>query len=467
VSTRNEIGRRGALRLIGAAPLAVGFGLTGAGAARAAEQASRALRQAARGRPYQPKFFTPHEWDTVRVLVDLIIPRDERSGSATDAGVPEFMDFFLTDPLESDRSRENRQTAMRGGLAWIDAECRRRFGKDFVACAEGERTALLDEIAYSKGDEEDDEALRDPRGPRVRLRHGPHFFNSFRNLTASGFWSSKMGIEDLGYVGNTFVAEWQGPPAEVLRKLGLALLAAFLLGVGTAGAGGPGDWPIHDRTRPAPAAVDPGPAGPPAPAPADATVLFGGKDLSAWRTRKGGGPAGWKVENGYAEVVKGSGDIETVQGFGDCQLHVEWMSPSPAVGEDQDRGNSGVFLMGQYEVQVLDSYRSATYPDGQAAAIYGQYPPLVNASRPPGQWQTYDIAFRAPRFDADGKLLRPARLTVFHNGVLVQDAVELTGPTAHKARPPYKAHTAKLPIALQDHAHPVRFRNIWVRELAE
>ena len=123
------------------------------------------------------------------------------------------------------------------------------------------------------------------------------------------------------------------------------------------------------------------------------------------------------------------------------------MAPAPPVGQDQDRGNSGVFLMGRYEVQVLDSYQNATYPDGQAAAVYGQYPPLVNASRPPGQWQTYDIVFHAPRFDADGKVTRPARLTVLHNGVLVQDDVELTGPTAHKARPPYQAHPAKLPIS--------------------
>jgi hypothetical protein len=156
-----------------------------------------------------------------------------------------------------------------------------------------------------------------------------------------------------------------------------------------------------------------------------------------------------------------------VDGYGDCQLHIEWASPSPAVGEDQDRGNSGVFFHGQYEVQVLDSYQSATYPDGQAGALYGQYPPLVNASRAPGQWQSYDIVFRGPRFDPGGKLLRPARVTVFHNGVLVQENVELTGPTAHKTRPPYKAHPVKGPIALQDHSHPVRFRNIWLRELPD
>ena len=165
------------------------------------------------------------------------------------------------------------------------------------------------------------------------------------------------------------------------------------------------------------------------------------------------------------QVVKGAGSIKTTRGFGDCQLHVEWASPAPAAGSGQDRGNSGVFLMGTYEVQVLDSYDSKTYADGSAAAIYGQYPPLVNASRKPGEWQTYDIVFTAPRFDADGAVVSPAFLTVFHNGVLVQDREQLTGPTAHKARPPHKAHADRLPILLQDHSHPVRFRNIWVREL--
>ncbi len=223
-------------------------------------------------------------------------------------------------------------------------------------------------------------------------------------------------------------------------------------------------WPIHDQSRPMPRVVDPGPAPAPAPVPSDAIVLFGGKDLSEWTTSKGA-PAKWAVRDGYMEVVKDTGSIRTKRGFGDCQLHVEWATPSPAVGEDQDRGNSGVFLMDLYEVQVLDSYNSKTYADGMAAAIYGQYPPLVNASRRPGEWQTYDIFFHAPRFDPAGTLTSPARMTVVHNGVLVQDNEELTGPTAHKARPPYKAHADKLPISLQDHGHPVRYRNIWIREL--
>jgi len=154
-----------------------------------------------------------------------------------------------------------------------------------------------------------------------------------------------------------------------------------------------------------------------------------------------------------------------VRKFGDVQLHIEWAAPNPPSGEGQERGNSGVYLMSTYEVQVLDSYHNVTYPDGQAAAIYGQYPPLVNASRPPGQWQSYDIVFHAPRFDASGRLVSPARATVFHNGVLVQDNVELSGPTAHGQRPPYKPQPEKLPLSLQDHGEPVRYRNIWIREL--
>jgi hypothetical protein len=228
-------------------------------------------------------------------------------------------------------------------------------------------------------------------------------------------------------------------------------------------------WKEHDRSRPQPPVITPGEAStqdrPGAP-PSDAVVIFDGKDLSGWESIKGG-PAPWKVENGYFEVVPQTGDIKTKQAFGDCQLHVEWATPDPPHGQDQDRGNSGVFLMSVYEVQVLDSYQSQTYPDGQAAAIYGQYPPEVNACRPPGQWQTYDIIFHGPRFDQAGKLLRPAFATVLHNGVLVQDHVALTGPTAHGERPAYQPQPAKMPLGLQDHGHPVRFRNIWIRELAD
>lgn len=248
------------------------------------------------------------------------------------------------------------------------------------------------------------------------------------------------------------------------RRLPPAIAAALILSAGIAAAAQDLSWPVHDRERPQPKVVAPGPAGPPAPAPADAVVLFDGADLGRWTDAKGG-PARWKVENGYMEIVPKSGGIRTAAGFGDCQLHVEWMAPSPAKGTDQDRGNSGVFLMDLYEVQVLDCYGNRTYADGMTAALYGQYPPLVNACRPPGEWQTYDIVFHRPRFDKDGTLLTPARMTVFHNGLLVHDNDVLTGPTAHKARPPYKAHADRLPVSLQDHDHPVRFRNIWLREL--
>jgi Domain of Unknown Function (DUF1080) len=226
-------------------------------------------------------------------------------------------------------------------------------------------------------------------------------------------------------------------------------------------------WKIHDPNRPVPPIVTPGTASTqdaPGKAPSDAVVLFDGSDLSQWLSTDGG-PAKWKVENGYMEVVAKTGYIHTKQAFGDCQLHVEFSEPTPPHGEGQERGNSGVFLMGNYEIQVLDSYDNKTYADGQAASVYGQYPPLVNAARPPGQWQWYDIVFHGPRFDAGGKLLRPARVTVFHNGVLVQDNVEPTGPTAHGERPPYKAGPEKAPLALQDHGNPVRFRNIWIRPL--
>jgi 3-keto-disaccharide hydrolase len=224
------------------------------------------------------------------------------------------------------------------------------------------------------------------------------------------------------------------------------------------------DWPIHSTERPQPRVVDPGPAQPPVKPPSDAVVLFDGRDLSRWRSENGG-PARWKAENGYIEVGGRSGSLVSADSFGDVQLHIEWATPQQVRGEGQDRGNSGVFLMGRYEVQVLDSHGNTTYPDGQAAALYGQFPPLVNASRPPGEWQSYDIIFRAPRFDAAGKLTRAARITVLHNNVLVQDNVELMGPTAHRARPPYQAHAARLPISLQDHGSSVRYRNIWLRQL--
>ena len=228
-------------------------------------------------------------------------------------------------------------------------------------------------------------------------------------------------------------------------------------------------WKIHDMNRPVPPIITPGtfstqdvPGNP----PSDAVVLFDGKDLSHW-TDKDGKEAKWKVENGYMQVVPETGAISTKDSFGDCQLHVEFSEPLPATGESQERGNSGVFLMSQFEIQVLDSYENRTYADGQVSAIYGQYPPQVNAARPPGTWQTYDIIFHAAHFSKDGKVEHPARITVLHNGVLTQDNVEPTGPTAHGERPAYKPGPARMPIQLQDHERPVRFRNIWIRELKE
>jgi hypothetical protein len=257
--------------------------------------------------------------------------------------------------------------------------------------------------------------------------------------------------------------------ATLMHKYHLPLVAAVTLLTQLCAAQVSSQWKIHDLNRPVPPVIDPGTASTPdvpGRAPSDATVLFDGKDLSKW-SDKAGKPAKWKVENGYMEVVPETGYIFTRAAFGDCQLHVEFAEPTPPTGESQDRGNSGVFLMGLYEIQVLDSYQNKTYADGQAAAVYGQYPPLVNASRPPGEWQTYDIIFHGPRFTKDGKLLHPARVTVLHNGVLVQDNVLLTGPTANGKRPPYKLHPEKLPLSLQDHGDPVRFRNIWIRELHE
>jgi hypothetical protein len=192
-------------------------------------------------------------------------------------------------------------------------------------------------------------------------------------------------------------------------------------------------------------------------------VLFDGHDLSQW-VAMDGSPTKWIIRGGVMECVPHTGYARTLQSFGDCQLHVEWASPDPKRGDSP--GNSGVFFgYDRYELQIFNSYRIKLYADGAAAAIYGQYPPLVNAIRPTGQWEVFDIVWTAPRFDRDGRLLSKARETVFHNGVLVQNDVELTGPTSWLERAPYRAHPERLPISLQDHGDPVRFRNIWVREL--
>ena len=225
-------------------------------------------------------------------------------------------------------------------------------------------------------------------------------------------------------------------------------------------------WRVHDDNRPRPRVVASGTFSSedhPGKAPSDAIVLFDGTNLDAWQSEKGG-KAAWKVEHGYMEVVGNSGDIVTRQKFGDCQLHIEFNEPNPPKGESQERGNSGVFLAGLYEVQVLDSYNNLTYADGQASAIFGQSPPLVNAARPPGQWQSFDIVYTSPRF-ADGKIATPGYMTVFHNGVLTQNHVQLLGSTVFHALPKNIVHDVMMPLKLQDHTFPVRYRNIWIRPI--
>jgi hypothetical protein len=247
----------------------------------------------------------------------------------------------------------------------------------------------------------------------------------------------------------------------------LLLACCSLLAVtSTAFGQSPMRWLAHDMQRPRPPVVTPGKLSLPAAPPSDAVIVFDGSDLSKWRDAEGG-EAKWRVRDGYMESVPNSGYVFTADKFGDVQLHVEWATPVPANGRGQARGNSGVFLMGLYEVQVLDSYENDTYPDGQAAAIYGQHPPLVNACLPPGEWQCFDIVFRRPRFRDDGSVAVPGRITVLHNGVLVQDDVQLWGPTAWLQHHPYTRHDDKRPISLQDHGNPVRYRNIWLRELPE
>ena len=221
-----------------------------------------------------------------------------------------------------------------------------------------------------------------------------------------------------------------------------------------------GLWQVHDSRRPLPRVVTPG--GEAGRAPSDAILLFDGKNLSGWAGRDG--DAKWKVEKGCMEVVPGTGDIWTRERLGDCQIHLEFACPAEIKGESQGRGNSGVFLMGIYEIQVLDGYQNPTYADGITAAIYGEYPPLVNACRKPGEWQTYDILWTVPRFSGVA-LLKPACLTLIHNGVVVHNHVELMGPTGHRDVYPYKAHAPAGPLRLQDHGDLVRYRNVWYRPI--
>jgi hypothetical protein len=228
-------------------------------------------------------------------------------------------------------------------------------------------------------------------------------------------------------------------------------------------------WRVHDSARPYPRLVTPGAASTPerpGSPPSDAVVLFDGKDLSHWVNVRDGKTTEpkWKLGDGYMEMVKGTGDLVSKEKFGDAQIHVEWAAPAKVEGSDQLRGNSGVLIMHRYEIQVLDSWDNPTYADGCAGAIYGQWPPLVSAPRRPGEWQTYDLAFEAPRFD-NGRLVKPAYVTVFHNGVLVHHHQQIIGAVAYRQVAKYTPHAPEEPLALQDHDFPVRFRNIWVRRL--
>ncbi len=228
-----------------------------------------------------------------------------------------------------------------------------------------------------------------------------------------------------------------------------------------------GKWRVHDDNRPRPVVVTPGETS--AAAPSDAIVLFDGTGLDEWVMEKDRSPADWIVKDGFMEVPpKGQGVggyIQTKREFGDVQLHLEFATPEVVQGNSQGRGNSGIFFLGRHELQILDSYENKTYADGQASALYGFKPPLVNASRKPGQWQTYDVIFEAPQWDADGNLLKKAYITVLHNGVLTQHRQPYLGATGHKSVGNYNTIAEKGPIKLQDHGNPTRFRNIWVREL--
>ena len=225
-----------------------------------------------------------------------------------------------------------------------------------------------------------------------------------------------------------------------------------------------GDPAITEAWNPVPKVISPGAKS--SDAPSDAIVLFDGKNTSSW-TQVNGKDFNWKVDSGFMMVNPGTGDIKTKQGFGSCQLHIEWRTPFLVKGQSQGRGNSGIFLMGHYEVQVLDNFNNEnkTYVNGQAGSMYKQSPPLVNVCKAPGEWQTYDIIFTAPRFSEKGGVIIPAKITVIQNGVLVQNNTTIWGTTFYIGSPTYEQHEAKEPISIQDHGHLTSFRNIWVREL--
>lgn len=250
-----------------------------------------------------------------------------------------------------------------------------------------------------------------------------------------------------------------------MKILHRSLPIALALGLGLASSQLPIQdefrWDVHDLERPLASVVEPGQAAGP---PSDAVLLLGEQQgTEAWRS--GAADAAWTLLDGILTVKPGSGVLTTRASFGDCQLHLEWRVPEGREIKGQSGANSGVFLMERYEIQILQSHGNESYADGMAGAVYGQYPPLANPCRPVGQWNTYDIVFRAPRFDEAGELTQPAYATVHFNGVLVQDNVRLLGPTRHKVRTSYSKHPDKQPLVLQDHGDPISFRNIWIREL--
>ncbi len=272
-------------------------------------------------------------------------------------------------------------------------------------------------------------------------------------MDAFSRWSAAAGAVILALAG-AFAAQ-SGPPPQKPSDLGFTDTPVL--------PGAP--YRVHDPARPHPRVVTPGTlSGTP---PSDAIVLFDGKDLGRWvhRTEQGQvQEAKWLVRDGYFEVVPRSGSLSTRDSFGDVQLHIEWATPKEVTANSQGRGNSGVIFMSLYEVQVLDSYNNPSYADGQAGALYGQWPPLVNAARPPGEWQAYDIVFEAPRFEGT-KLVKPAYATVVWNGIVVHNRQEIIGTTVYRDVAKYTPHAAELPLLLQDHGNPVRFRNVWVRRL--
>jgi hypothetical protein len=353
---------------------------------------------------------------------------------------------------------EGRPLSIIEGMFRLPCSMQERDGYLAVPDLAG-RVTILDkdnQLVGHLGDNPD-ESLRAQNGvPRERWRDGvfiaPHsaHFDAEGNLMVMD-WNHLGRINKLARLADDGGAQAEAKQADGHDE-GVGYLDTPLLP--------DGKWRVHDKHRPVPRVVTPGEPTT-TPPPADAIVLFDGGDLSRWRNGDKDGT--WKVESGWMEV-NGSGGIETKEGFGDCQLHLEFATPAKIEGEGQGRGNSGLFLMQRYEVQILDSYQNRTYADGQCAALYGQLPPLVNASRAPGEWQSYDILFKAPRFDG-AKLVSPAKVTVVHNGVVVQWEAEFLGATAHRAVAQYAPHAAELPIGLQDHGNPMRFRNIWVRRL--